>query len=157
MIKEIHGDLLACDADVLCHQTNYYGVMGGGVALTIANKLFSPEDYARYVKHCERKHEALVGSVQYIQSSINPRYTVANLFSQDERLIHTTGTATDYDALERCLAFVEQYAYSTGKTVALPGGIGCGIAGGDWRRVREIIERVFGDNTDVQLTIVYKK
>lgn len=156
MIKEIHGDLLTCDADVLCHQTNYHGVMGGGVALAIANKLFSPEDYSRYVDYCAGKGEALIGSVQYIQSSINPRYTVANLFSQDERLIDGAGIATSYAALEKCLSFVEQYAYSTNKTVALPGGIGCGIAGGDWKRVRAIIERVFGDNTDVQLTIVYK-
>ena len=156
MIREIHGDLLACDADVLCHQTNYHGVMGGGVALAIADRLLSPEDYSRYQKMCLRKGAALIGSVQYIQSSIEPRYTIANLFSQDERLICATGTATDYNALEKCLVFVEHYAYSTNKTVAVPGGIGCGVAGGDWTRVRQIIERVFGDNTDVQLTIVYK-
>lgn len=156
MIKEITGDLLTCGADILCHQTNYHGVMGGGVALAIAKKLFTPEDYATYRKFCQKRGASLVGSVQYIQSSINPQYTIANLFSQDERLEMTEKTATDYKALEKCLMFVEQYAYSTDKTVALPGYIGCGIAGGDWNRVRQIIERVFGENTDVQLTIVYK-
>ena len=135
MIKEIHGDLLTCDADVLCHQTNFHGVMGGGVALAIAKKLLSPEDYDRYQKMCLRKGAALIGSVQYIQSSIEPRYTIANLFSQDERLIHTTGAATDYKALEKCLMFVEQYAYST-KRLLFPAvsaaasrvaiGAGCG-------------------------------
>ena len=45
----IKGDLLKADADVICHQVNLQGVMGGGLALSIAmkypnvNKIY--EDY----------------------------------------------------------------------------------------------------------------
>lgn len=157
MIKEIQGDLLTCGADILCHQVNYHGIMGGGVAYAIATKLFTPDDYKTYQILCLQKGEQLVGSVQYIQSSIDPRYTIANLFSQDERLaVMGVTSITDYSAMERGLLRLEQYAYTVKKSVAVPGYIGCGIAGGDWTRVKTILDRVFGDDSDVSLAIVYK-
>ena len=157
MIKEVHGDLLTCGADILCHQVNYHGVMGGGVAYAIATKLFTPDDYKAYQTLCLQQREQLVGSVQYIQSSIDPRYTIANLFSQDERLaVMGSVSITDYSAMERGLLRLEQYAYTAKKSVAVPGYIGCGIAGGDWTRVKDILRRVFGEDFDVSITIVYK-
>lgn len=157
MIKEVHGDLLTCGADILCHQVNYHGVMGGGVAYAIATKLFTPDDYTAYQVLCLQRRDRLVGSVQYIQSSIDPRYTIANLFSQDERLaVMGFASITDYSAMEHGLIHLEQYACIAKKSVAVPGYIGCGIAGGDWTRVKAILDRVFGDDSDVSLTIVYK-
>ena len=41
MVHEMTGDLLSCDADYICHQTNFYGVMGAGVAASIHSKLTS--------------------------------------------------------------------------------------------------------------------
>lgn len=157
MIKEVHGDLLTCGADILCHQVNYHGVMGGGVAYAIATKLFTPDDYNAYQTRCLQYREGLIGSVQYIRSGINPKYLIANLFSQDERLaVAGAASITDYNAMERGLILLEQYAYAMGYSVAVPGYIGCGIAGGDWARVRSILERIFGEDSDVLLTIVYK-
>ena len=43
MVHEMTGDLLSCDADYICHQTNFYGVMGAGVAASIHSKLLSPD------------------------------------------------------------------------------------------------------------------
>ena len=31
-VKIIKGDLLNCGADIICHQTNFFGMMGGGDA-----------------------------------------------------------------------------------------------------------------------------
>lgn len=31
-VKIIKGDLLNCGADIICHQTNFFGMMGGGVS-----------------------------------------------------------------------------------------------------------------------------
>ena len=36
--KIIKGDLLETNADIICHQVNLQGVMGGGLALSIARK-----------------------------------------------------------------------------------------------------------------------
>jgi len=38
-VKIIKGDLLNCGADIICHQTNFFGMMGGGVAAAIWNQL----------------------------------------------------------------------------------------------------------------------
>lgn len=41
-VKIIKGDLLNCGADIICHQTNFFGMMGGGVLFDTA------EQAARY-------------------------------------------------------------------------------------------------------------
>lgn len=43
-VKIIKGDLLNCGADIICHQTNFFGMMGGGVAASIWNKLLDQQD-----------------------------------------------------------------------------------------------------------------
>ncbi len=54
-----------------------------------------------------------------------------------------------------CLEQVEAYALQYGYRVALPGFLGCGIAGGNWNTVHHIIGEVFGASP-VPLTIVYR-
>ena len=38
MISYHNGDLLKSGCDIICHQVNLQGVMGGGIARQIANK-----------------------------------------------------------------------------------------------------------------------
>lgn len=46
MIIDKKGDVLESGCNVICHQVNEYGVMGGGLAKQIANKYPSvSEDY----------------------------------------------------------------------------------------------------------------
>lgn len=160
MIQEVYGDLLTCGADIICHQANFYGTMGGGVARSIWNKLL--DDNARYAYQdlCCKQGRRLLGSVQ----SLPFRYEdgrlaqVFNLFCQDDRP-QPDGSITRYDCMYSCLKYVEGFArLHPGKrwrlSVALPGGMGCGIAAGDWPTVRSIIEDVFGDSP-VSCTIVF--
>lgn len=49
MIKEIQSDLLTCGADIICHQVNFEGIMGGGVALSIRNKLLLENDLSERI------------------------------------------------------------------------------------------------------------
>ena len=37
---------------IICHQVNYQGVMGGGIAYSIAEKLLSAEQYREYQRLC---------------------------------------------------------------------------------------------------------
>lgn len=154
MLIEKIGDLLECDADLLCHQTNYFGVMGGGIAASIYARALSKDSYAVYQKTCNENRRSLLGSIQILPyEDCDGRYIV-NIFSQDDLNPRANGCTTDYSALRDCLQQVERYAFANRLTVALPGYIGCGIAGGDWRCVYQIIREVF-ENSLVLCSIVY--
>ncbi len=151
MVYEATGDLLTCDVDLICHQTNFHGVMGGGVALSIRNKLLSRNMYMEYERICAEQGRELLGTVQYLPAKT--RYLIVNCFCQDDR-VQDDGGITRYDCMRKCLEQVEAYARQHAYRVALPGFIGCGIAGGDWNTVRQIIDEVFSASS-VSLTIVY--
>lgn len=154
MVREVIGDLLENRSDVICHQTNYVEVMGAGVALAIKTKLLTQEQYEEYQNFCDMYGSGALGLVQFIQVH-DGRY-VANLFSQSEVLSKSNTTFTDYEALEKALRTVEIFAREHKLTVALPGRIGCGIAGGSWDKVLSIIMKVFKPSP-VLCTVCYKE
>lgn len=56
---------------------------------------------------------------------------------------------TDYDALRSCLQSLKDTVTHSNETknhtsIAIPYGIGCGLAGGDWAIVEGMIEEVLG-------------
>lgn len=156
MLTEISGDLLDVRNGIICHQVNYYGVMGGGVAAAIADKLLSAEQYAAYSDYCKQAGRTALGNVQFLVCA--PGLVVANMFCQDEALARTGGDfcITDYDLMHACFKRVRDLAQVTGLTVYAPRNIGCGIAGGDWGTVRQIIQDVFGDSS-VEMVIVSRE
>lgn len=129
------GDLLKAEEDILVHQVNVDGMMGGGVARRIANKF--PQAEKEYIKFCENHDNdfrQLRGKVDLTQE--NEKY-IANMFSQ------TKDFKTDYDAMETAFTTIREYAEQEGLTIAMPYKIGCGIAKGDFNLVLDIISKVF--------------
>lgn len=125
----IKGDLLKADADVICHQVNLQGVMGGGLALSIARK------YPNVNKIYEDYEPKKLGEVCMVYTD---DFIVANCFSQTEYF------NTDYNALRVCLLKVRKYMLNCGyRTIAIPYKYGCGIANGDWGTVFDIFNDVF--------------
>lgn len=55
MINYIDGNMLEFDADILCHQVNCKGVMGGGVAKQIREKLLTAQQFESYRSLCLEK------------------------------------------------------------------------------------------------------
>lgn len=157
MIQEVMGDLLTFDADIICHQANFYGVMGAGVARSIWDKLLDETARNDYRNLCRVHGRELLGLVQPLLATRpdGSSVLVCNLFCQDDR-VQKDGSLTRYYCMRKCLEYVEMRAKLHGqvKSVALPGGMGCGIAGGDWNTVRAVIEDVFG-KSPVPCTIVY--
>lgn len=157
MIREVTGDLVKSDAHLICHQTNFHGVMGGGVALSIWNELLTDTSKMLYQEHCADRGRDLLGTVHFVRAtrqSDGHDSIVANLFCQDDQL-QADGGLTRYDCMRKCLQVVEVIAREQGMpTVAMPGYMGCGIAGGDWGKVYAIIREVF-EYSPVELTIVY--
>lgn len=61
------------------------------------------------------------------------------MFSQKENF------DTDYEAMRKALKYIKKWAENNNLSIAIPYGIGCGIANGDWNKVYKIIEEVFND------------
>ena len=127
--KIIKGDLLETNADIICHQVNLQGVMGGGLALSIARKYPNVNKVYKDYKQKKLGEVCMVYTYDFI---------VANCFSQTEDF------NTDYKALRVCLLKVRKYMSHCGyRTVAIPYKYGCGIANGDWETVFNIFKDVF--------------
>lgn len=150
MVKEITGDLIRDGQGILCHQVNYAGVMGAGIARTIADKLLTAGDYQAYQRFCTMNGKKALGYVYYL-NAVDGRL-VANMFSQ--KGFDESGDLTDYQAMLNCFAHIRKLAAKKGLPVSIPGYIGCGIAGGDWEKVRFVINKVFG-GPGVDATIIY--
>lgn len=114
-VKIIKGDLLNCGADIICHQTNFFGMMGGGVAASIWNKLLDQQDRKEYCSLCRDMRGSLLGSVQMLTHHGKP--FVANLFSQMAEP-DKFDSLTDYRKLRRCLHEVKMFAKRRGYMVA---------------------------------------
>ena len=129
----LKGNLLDVSRGVLCHQVNCRGRMGKGLALAIKEK------WPRVHHEYQRKHQTTgwrLGDAQMVQ--VGEGLWVANLAGQDGygadgRLY------TDYAALSRALGVAAAFAQKHALPLHVPYGIGCGLAGGDWRRVGALL------------------
>jgi len=143
MIKIVEGNILNATEDVLCQQVNCQKVMGAGLAKQIRNKY--PEVYPSYKRFCEGckdyNRRNLLGEIQTI--IVSDGKVIANLFAQYD--YGRDKQYTDYDALKICFEGILKLASMFNDTIAIPYGIGCGLAGGDWDVVYKTIEDVFKD------------
>lgn len=142
MITYKQGDLLTSGCDLICHQVNLNGFMGGGIALQIATKY--PKCEQAYSMICE-KVKNLGGQVFFFTSQ-NPK--IANCFSQNEDF------TTNYDWLKKCAKEI----YNTSKmlnykTIGIPKNYGCGIARGNWSIVEKIFKDIFEKSDELELQI----
>lgn len=161
MIKIVNGSLLDAKENIICHQVNCQGVMGAGVALAIKKKW--PEVYTRYSQFCNQvkrgesivnekilRTEDMLGLILPIKVDDTKDIAVFNFFSQ---LNYGRGSnQTSLEDFEKCVNKTHALACTENKTVAMPYKIGCGLAGGDWKDVYEILYRYFG-NGPVDLTL----
>jgi O-acetyl-ADP-ribose deacetylase (regulator of RNase III) len=151
------GDILdwADKVDVIGHQVNCFGVMGGGLALQIAQKW--PQvltEYQEFIKEFMtwRNREHLMSFCQIVPLAGN--CSIANLFGQYDT---GGGRQTDYDSLSLALNRLRNEMLIQGMTkVALPVNLGCGLAGGDWNIVQSLIQAAF-EGSDVQVILVEYK
>lgn len=130
------------EANVICHQVNYNGTMGAGVAAAIRQKILTPQQYAEYKTYCDTFRSSALGRTQFIEVDPGKKW-IANMFSQSDRYLDMLKRLTNYTALHECLLDVRAFAEERGLSVAFPAHIGCGIAGGDWAIVQSFIRGLF--------------
>ena len=142
-MKIINGDILESNCNIICHQVNCRGVMGKGLAKQIKYKY--PNVYNKYVSYCNQNN--ILGTVLYVYIG-NGQY-IANLFGQNDYGMNTR--KTDYNALEKCFQTIANHAREKHLSVAIPYNIGCGLGGGNWPIVLNIISKRFKDRSIVKI------
>ena len=127
-MRIIKGNLLHITSGIIVHQVNNGRVMGAGLALQIKQRY--PKHYNDYMKS-----KMILG--QIVVSRVSQELTVVGIIGQDG--YGRDRRYTDYDALEE--GFKRIALIREGKPVYIPYGIGCGLAGGDWKVVSKLIEK----------------
>lgn len=159
-MRKVFGDILSYpDSDkevIVCHQVNCRGVMGAGLALQI--RMAFPDVFENYRRLCflaDKPHKML-GFVQFVpaihhsESGDVTYFNVANVFSQNGYGVN--GRYTDYDAMRAAFTRIaEQYPNAT---VRIPYRMGCGLGGGNWEIVEDIIRKTLEDRgIDVEIWV----
>ena len=148
VIKE--GNVFDSDAKIICHQVNWQGVMGSGVAKEVRERF--PNVYEQYYDYCENNKDypgRMLGVAQMIPTDEKGSRWIANCFGQD-RFGYDGKQYTSVGALMEAFQEVAKMAKMTGVKVAMPYGIGCVRGGADWLVVKKIIDVTF-QGVDVEL------
>ena len=145
--EHVMGDLLQANADLIVHQVNCQGVMGAGVARQIREQF--PKTYETYKEFCKPyvgKTHKLLGQCLYVEEE---PFIICNAFGQD--FYYRNSVQTQYDKLEQCFYDIAEKYH--GKSIALPWKIGCGLAGGDWNVVYEMIFNILAVEGHCKVTL----
>ncbi len=127
MNKIINKNILDIENGIIMHQVNCQGVAGAGLAKQIAGKW--PE-WFKYHKWLN----PILGDVSAF--FVKPKICIVSLFAQNN--YGRNERHTNYAALGHALQrFLNNYDLNL--PVYIPHGIGCGLGGGNWDIVREII------------------
>ena len=152
MIKIIEGNILNAIEDIICQQVNCHGKMGSGLARQIRNKY--PNVYESYVKLVNwqkeeynkglAKNKYLLGNIQFVDCPDGK--VIANLFGQegygrDKRYTDYTALRSSLEGLYDTVTCDYNTLYC--KSIAIPYNLGCGLAGGEWYIVYEMIKQIF--------------
>lgn len=172
--NEIHGDLITLanvgTFEVITHGCNCHCTMGAGIAPQMAkafgcdrfdmegeehkgdiNKLGTIDYELLYFSNWDKKFQKYPDDGDKVLYKL---YVVNSYTQYNYGANHADGVARplDYDALTLCLRKIN-FRFK-GKHIGLP-QIGAGLAGGNWNRIKSIIQQ---ELKDCKVTVViYKK
>jgi len=140
-IKTVRGDATRPVGDgskVICHVCNDSGAWGAGFVLALSERWPEPErEYRRW--HLGKSETAFeLGRTQLVQ--VEEDVWVANMLAQHGMRARDGTPPIRYDALEQCLTEAASLAAERNASLHMP-RIGSGLAGGDWGKIRGIVDR----------------
>lgn len=144
IVEEIKGDLLETEIKHIGHGVNCQAKMGSGVAKVLYTKWPKvKEDYLDTCKVIPKEDRlGFIERVDLGEKIVWNMFTQYN-FGKDGKLY------VDYEALRDCFITLTKCEIDH---IAIP-KIGCGLAGGDWEKVKKIINEVTGDS--LKVTVYY--
>lgn len=135
MITHKKGNLLSAKEKVIAHQVNCFGAAAGLAAAIFRKWPTAESDYQQLVKRVPAK--SLLGMAQFTgEQKDRARHIICNLYGQ-----FNPGADYNPKRLEQALEMLGNTARIMNWSVALPYKLSCGICGGDWDEVLQIIER----------------
>ena len=169
-MKIIEGDLIALAKqghfDVITHGCNCWNQMGAGIAVAMKQNFSCdkfPMEHPNYrgdinklgtidyrIISLEIDKSIKIGNLNLL-APVFGTLAVVNSYTQYRYgRNHPDGVQkpVDYDAITLCMRKINHIF--KGKSIGLP-KIGCGLAGGEWSVVRQIIER---ELVDMDVTII---
>lgn len=142
MVKVKKGDLLQAEETIIAHQVNCCGAAGGLAAAVFEKYPDAANDYIQItnrVRDAGGQGRALLGMAQFTGQQ-RDGHIIANLYGQ-----FYPGEDYRPEELESALQNLAAFAIAYRKSVALPYKLSCGICGGDWNEVQQIIKRTMKD------------
>jgi len=140
-MKQVKGDIFkeVKDCTIIAHGVNCIGKWGKGFVMPLAK--YYPRSKTAYLEKYKDKGWKL-GETQIVYAEPKNRMYIANCASQYDIYGYKKGKVDlDYEALFHSLKKVFKFAKENDLKVALP-KIGCGLAGGDLKKVIKIIEGI---------------
>ncbi|MBW1779274.1 MAG: macro domain-containing protein [Deltaproteobacteria bacterium] len=121
---------------IIAHVCNDIGAWGKGFVLAVSRRWPEPEEVFRL----KRKYKLKLGKVQLVR--VEDELWVANMVAQHGTRRSREGRAPiRYEALRTCLLKVEAMADALDASIHMP-RIGCGLAGGKWARVEDVLDEI---------------
>lgn len=139
MINYLVGDATEPIGDgekVICHCCNNIGGWGRGFVLAVSAKWSEPE--ARYREWSRSGKDFVLGQIQLVK--VEDDITVANMIGQSDMYARNGVPPIRYGAIEECLVRLDGSIGDT-TTIHMP-RMGAGLAGGEWDKIEEIINKI---------------
>ncbi len=136
-MKSCRGDLirLANEGafDVIAHGCNCFCTIGAGIAKGVAAQFLQALEVDRQTPKGERTK---LGTCSFAEvETPHGRLTVVNAYTQFH--YRGRGDKADYEAIRACMRWLAEH-YGQAR-IGLP-KIGAGLAGGDWSRIKRIVD-----------------
>lgn len=130
-MKYVIGNLLDITDGVLIHQVNNKRVMGAGIAKPL--RALYPQHYRDYMSS-----DLTLGNIVPTRINTEPFFGIIGMVAQDG--YGRDKQYTVYEGFISCLVKIKAlYEKNPSIKYYMPYGIGCGLAGGDWEVVSNLI------------------
>lgn len=139
--KYIKGDITETELRHIAHGVNCQNVMGSGVAKALYTKF--PKVKKEYHEYFESFEDVKPGEWFCVSQDGKEIY---NLFTQ-EFYGYDKKRYVNYAAIVECFKELVEFA-EIKEPLAIP-KIGCGLAGGDWKFVEQLINDTVGDDLEI--------
>lgn len=150
--NEVRGDLITLakrgDFDVITHGCNCRSIMSAGIAVPMNHHF----DCSQFPMELSGPSIMKLGNIEWQNKIIyddgknKKSVWVVNSYTQNHPRVDLK--PLDYEALTLCMKKIN--AQFSGKHIGLP-QIGAGLAGGDWNRIKKIIQ---DELKDCDITVV---